>query len=599
MRLRPVSEEMQRDFHERNVSLFARAAAAHGEQSHTFRVADLSVRLRFAGPALVDHVLPAFAHHPTPVEGPYDLEVCLWDSRSTGVEMAPPPCNRRNFTNRGEIWGFNSRRYLSAFHYGEFSVNTMDTATDEAVYWVQDAGRLPFWVNASPLRSILHWRLARAGMQLVHAAVVGTDRGAVVIPGRGGSGKSTTALLSLRDGLRYVSDDYAALRLDPEPRAYSLYSTAKLELDSIERFPDLASHRDVKRSAGYEKAVVFLYPRFRERIAASIPIRAIALPRIDGREESSLSEIDALSVEQAASFTTISHLPGAGQATVEFMKRLSTEVPRVALELGSRLETVPRAVAECAYGSDAFTRVARTGVEAGSATAQQELPLLSVVIPVHNGAEFLKEAVDNVISQAYPRLEIIIVDDASTDDSASIARALPHDVCFYDFRTNLGPAEARNRGIREAAGDFIAFLDVDDLWPPGNLRRLVRILLDDPSLDFVQGRPQVMELDRREGGYRKRNQGDAAFPHYIGTSVFRRAVFERVGPFDRTLRFGEDSDWYHRAEESGARRADVDEVSLYVRRHGRNMTWGKTQLELNMLRVFKNRLDRKRERNDA
>jgi hypothetical protein len=72
----------------------------------------------------------------------------------------------------------------------------------------------------------------------------------------------------------------------------------------------------------------------------------------------------------------------------------------------------------------------------------------------------------------------------------------------------------------------------------------------------------------------------------------------KVGPFDRTLRFGEDSDWYLRAAELHMRREEIEDVTLIVRRHGKNMTWGKTQLELNLLRVFKGRLDRKRERGE-
>ena len=88
------------------------------------------------------------------------------------------------------------------------------------------------------------------------------------------------------------------------------------------------------------------------------------------------------------------------------------------------------------------------------------------------------------------------------------------------------------------------------------------------------------------------------FPHYIGTSLFRRSAFMKVGPFDQTMRFGEDSDWYLRAGEVDARRGELEDVTLLVRRHGRNMTWGKTQVELNLLRVFKGRLDRRRDRGE-
>jgi hypothetical protein len=598
IRLKEASEEVERSFFERNAELFEQAAAGSGEIRHTFRIAGLVVRLRFAGPALVDQIIPAFEHLRVPDSADCDYEVCLWDSKSCGLRMDPPPCDRRNFTNRGNIWGFHSRRYRAAFHYGEFSVNTMDRESARAVYWVQDAAELPFWVNASPLRSILHWRLVDAGRQLVHAAVVGTDDGAVVIPGRGGSGKSTTALLCLRHRLRYVSDDYAVLQLDPEPRAYSLYSTAKLELDSIERFPELARYGGIKRSAGYEKGVLFLHPGFDEQIAESLPLSAIALPRITGQKDTSLGEADALTLEQAASFTTISHLPHTGQSTVEFMRRLTTEVPRVAIELGTNFDEIPGVVAECARRSPRFCAVARTGPDLDAANVD-DLPLVSIVIPVHNGEDFVRDAIDSVLAQNYPRIELIVVNDASTDATESIVKSLPVDICYYDFPTNAGPAEARNRGVREAAGDLVAFLDADDLWPEGRLEHLVRLWIANGHPDMVQGAVQVMSLDAESGEYFEDGKPADAFPHYIGSALYRLDAFHRVGPFDRTMRFGEDSDWFLRAGEAGLAKLEIDDVVLLVRRHGKNMTWEKTQLELNAVTVVKGVLDRRRQRGEV
>jgi hypothetical protein len=598
MRLKPVTEETQQAFYAQTFEKYEQAAAACGEIRHAFRIADTAVRLRFAGSALVSQIIPAFEHLRVEDGDSCDFEVCLWDSRSTKIDLGAPPCNRRNFTNRGNIWGFQSERYLSAFHYGEFSVNTMDTEAGRAVYWVRDATTLPFWVNASPLRSILHWRLARDGKQLVHAAAIGTDEGAVVIPGRGGSGKSTTALLALRHGLRYVSDDYCVVGLGPEPRVYSLYSTAKLELDSIERFPELAAHGDVKRSAGYEKGVVFLHPAFESQLAASLPLSAILLPEITGREATSLATVDALTVEHAASFTTISHLPHTGQKTVEFLREASLQVPRAKLELGTRYEAIPDAISECARRGPQFEAVARRGVDVDNVDADYDLPLISVVIPVHNGASFIEDAMASIRAQKYPRLEIIFVDDASSDDSRAVIEALPDDVCYYDFRTNLGPSEARNRGVREAAGDFIAFLDVDYLWPHDSLRRLVRILLENEKLAYVRGRAQVLVREDEMSDYLESGTPEESFPHYIGSALFRRSSFLSVGPFDRTLRFGEDSDWYLRAAELELDRLQIDDVTLYVRRHGANMTEGKTQLELNRVRVLKGVLDRRRDRGE-
>jgi glycosyltransferase involved in cell wall biosynthesis len=279
------------------------------------------------------------------------------------------------------------------------------------------------------------------------------------------------------------------------------------------------------------------------------------------------------------------------------MHRMTTEIPRVGLELGTDLARIPDAVAACARHDPAFRAVARTGTDPGTEDIA-DLPLISVVIPVHNGAAFIRDAVECVLGQEYPRIELIVVNDASTDDTEDIVLSLPHDICYYEFRTNLGPAEARNRGVREAAGDFIAFLDADDLWPAGTLERLVRVFLADRRLQFVKGRAQVLTLDPDSGAYVEDGDPADAFPYYLGSALYRRSAFDRVGPFDRSMHFGEDSDWYLRASEIGLEGYLIDDVTLLVRRHGDNMTWGKTQLELNRVRVLKRVLDRKRERGE-
>jgi glycosyltransferase involved in cell wall biosynthesis len=194
-------------------------------------------------------------------------------------------------------------------------------------------------------------------------------------------------------------------------------------------------------------------------------------------------------------------------------------------------------------------------------------------------------------------MEILVVNDASTDDTKRVLESVAADHRTFEFETNQGPAEARNRGVREAAGDYLAFLDADDLWPPGRLDRMMAVLAADESIDVVSGRAQMLEQDG--AGYRETGDPRKSFPFYIGAGLYRRRAFLKNGPFDRTFRFGEDSDWYLRAFENGLNCCQIDEVTLYVRRHDRNMTRGKTNLELNHARVFKARLDRLRAREDA
>jgi GT2 family glycosyltransferase len=596
-RLREVTEDDQRAFCEDARVRWGRAAAASGEVGRTYEIAGTVVRLRFAGEALLPYLTPALAHLRAASDARADLDVLLWDTRTTGVAMAPPPCPERSFTERGNVWGLENERVRFGFQWGEFSVSLFDVASSTALFWVADAARLPFWTHAAPLRGLLSWWLAHRGMQLVHGAVVGTDDGAVLVTARGGSGKSTLALACLRGGLSYVGDDYVAVALDPEPRAYSLYCTAKLEprqLERVDAFRALAAEARVGRDGRYEKAVLFLGSELTAGLRVELPLTAVLVPAVTGEAETTLAPIEAQAVERAAALTTISQLPHSGQRTVDFMTRLARGLPRAALRLGTDYARIPDVIRDCARGGAAFRDVARTGRDPGG--GRDDLPFVSVVIPVHDGAGFVREAVESVLAQSYPRLEILIVDDASRDGTREAVERLGVELRYFEYETNQGPAEARNRGLREAAADYVAFLDVDDLWPPGRLERMVSLLLDDPSIDVVTGRAQVFERDAATGAYREAGDPRTSFPFYVGAGVYRRRAFLRNGPFDRAFRFGEDADWFLRAFETGLRCVQLDEVTLHVRRHAGNMTRGKTNVEMNHARVFKARLDRRRAR---
>ena len=216
-------------------------------------------------------------------------------------------------------------------------------------------------------------------------------------------------------------------------------------------------------------------------------------------------------------------------------------------------------------------------------------PLVSVVIPVFNGERFLREAVQSVLDQQYSPLEIIVVDDGSTDNTAIVARDLPEPV-RYLHQTNQGPAAARNRGIEQAQGSLIAFADADDLWPAGKLESQLPLLIKDPRIDIVLGRIQQVLLSEAE------ELGETGFSVNLGSAVIRKSVFERIGLFDETMRYSEDVDWFMRARESGAAIVTIDAVTLLYRQHEQNMTRGKSTAELNVLKALKKSLDRRRER---
>ncbi len=228
-------------------------------------------------------------------------------------------------------------------------------------------------------------------------------------------------------------------------------------------------------------------------------------------------------------------------------------------------------------------------------------PLVSVIIPVFNGERFLREAVQSVreavhvLHRKYSDVEIIIVDDGSTDGTANVARSLPETV-RYLHQPNQGPAAARNRGIEHAQGSLIAFADADDLWPADKLELQLPYLIRDAKIEIVMGRIQQVLLSRTfDGQTRAEEFAEPAFSVNLGSAVIRKAVFERVGLFDETMRYSEDVDWFMRARERGAEIVTIDAVTLFYRRHEQNMTRGKSTSELNVLKALKRSLDRRRD----
>lgn len=590
MNIPQKTEEEQVQFFKQCMDRFSAAAEKAGEISQYYDIAGTTVCLVFAGEALVPFLSPALAHLRLPDDSIAEAVIHIWDSESTGVEMVSPPCEHHHYTDRGDIWGFNSNRIKTAFHWSEFSVNVMDHQTNEAVYWVKTPRNLPYWATSSPFRTIFNWWMEKNGGQLMHAAAVGTDEGAVLITAKGGAGKSTTAVSSLVEGMYYLADDYLIVKKTPVPTVYTLYCTAKIGVDDDHQFPELKEYTAEHIENDQEKDVIFLYPAFKDQIVKELPIKTILMPNIQpDQEETTFSPISFWRINRAMSFTTMSQLPGVGTHTHVFFNELCDAVPSMTLNLGNNIKEVPKALRNHLKDPkyNFFKVEAYEGLQ-----EEKDLPLVSVIIPVYNGEKFIEEAVENVLSQNYPAIEIIVINDGSTDNTDQIIRGLKTDVRYFD-RQNTGPSMARNSGIKDASGKYIAFLDVDDLWPENNLSLLVQELEINPELDVVRGYAQLFR-NTVNGEKEYLGNPKEAYRFYIGAGLYRASVFGKVGLFDPTLLFGEDTDWYNRAVEKRISIKWLDEVTLFVRRHGDNMTEGRDIVELNKLKTIKKALDRKR-----
>jgi len=176
-------------------------------------------------------------------------------------------------------------------------------------------------------------------------------------------------------------------------------------------------------------------------------------------------------------------------------------------------------------------------------------PLVSVVIPTFNRSDYCRQAVESALAQDYRPLEIIVVDDGGTDDTQIVVEHFG-DPVRYVRQKNGGPAAARNTGVANSSGPFIAFLDSDDLWKPQKLSRQMLLLLDHPEVGMAF---TAVEFFLEESGHISSVYfpGEEVTFHqslgfgivYVQSSIVRREVFNSVGGYDVALKGTEDWDF--------------------------------------------------------
>ena len=201
-------------------------------------------------------------------------------------------------------------------------------------------------------------------------------------------------------------------------------------------------------------------------------------------------------------------------------------------------------------------------------------PLVSVVVPTHNRAFCVVDAIASVLAQSHHEVECVVVDDGSTDDSAAIVR----DAFRTDPRVSVvaqphaGVSAARNRGLGEAQGDVVTFLDSDDLMVPERLRWQLEALAAD-DVDAVIGRQQQVLVGdvSRPAWLEARPEWWDGYYHMSLCAPLDLA--RSVGGFDEQLDVGEDIDWVVRLAAAGARIAQLDRVVVIRRYFGDNLTY--------------------------
>lgn len=331
---------------------FDAAARRAGTTIRDCIVGGTSVRLHFAGDAMVPVVFPALAHLGTTdlPAGPR-LNLHVWDSASTGVAMPPPDWPLDAYAERGEIRAFDDGTIRAAFSVDGPIMDLWHRSTAQGVMWVSDHARVPYYERGAPIRRILSWWLADRGVQMIHAAAVGIPEGCVLIAGKGGSGKSNTALSCLGAGLTYLADDYCALETGAIPVAHSLYGTGKVHGDDLGRLTFLAGHIVNADRLPAEKALFFLADSFGSQLRTHAQVNALLLPAVRLDTPTRLFRASQGEAARAIAMSTIAQLPYAGGEVLRAVGILARQRPAFHLRVGSdAAERVPAIIRRLAAG---------------------------------------------------------------------------------------------------------------------------------------------------------------------------------------------------------------------------------------------------------
>ncbi|MBW2688666.1 MAG: glycosyltransferase family 2 protein [Deltaproteobacteria bacterium] len=196
--------------------------------------------------------------------------------------------------------------------------------------------------------------------------------------------------------------------------------------------------------------------------------------------------------------------------------------------------------------------------------------MVSVIMPTYNGERYVRQAVESVLQQTYQSVELIVVDDGSSD--STVEKLAPFPKIKLIQQENQGVAHARNTGLQYANGSLLAFIDQDDRWTADKLTRQVAYLQERPELDMVLAHEEMfLEPGSSRPGWLKPEMLSKPHPSFVpGVWLVRENIFSRVGKFDESFRCGSDTDWLSRAKDLGITLETLAEILLHKRIHAEN-----------------------------
>ncbi len=225
-------------------------------------------------------------------------------------------------------------------------------------------------------------------------------------------------------------------------------------------------------------------------------------------------------------------------------------------------------------------------------------PFISIIIPVYNAEKYVKDAIESVLAQDYVNMEIICVNDGSTDNSLQVLKSYEGVVQTVNSEKNGGIGDARNRGIKLAKGEYIAFIDADDVWEAGKLRAQLDFLESHPDVDMCFTYMKCFispELPDEVKNIRYCNP-DPVAGCVASAALIKSESFKRVGLFDPVWRVGEFIDWLAKAQDVGLKVGVLKDVLVHRRIHDTNTGIRERSSHGDYIKIVRESLRRKKEK---
>lgn len=309
--------------------------AATGLRQRTLSLCGRQVRIAYSSEILETSLFKAFEHLET-----------------IGNNVAPTfqifVCDRnvlnRDLSGWAQLTGFSAKENkilmynvgdIHALYNPESRVfSLVDIASGRGWYYLPRAADIPFYEKAAPMRMLLHWWCETAGLVLVHAAAVGWDSRAVLLAGRGGTGKSTTAMLAAQSGFSFLGDDYVVLDNACGLDVISAYNSVKFRWEMLERLP-LAEKLSVNDSQTDEKGFFYMHETHPESLVRRLPLKAVLLPAIERRSKTTFVRLPSTRGLLGLAASSIFQMPGSGKQTLKILADILRDTPVYQMSLGT------------------------------------------------------------------------------------------------------------------------------------------------------------------------------------------------------------------------------------------------------------------------